>query len=184
MDHPLKGIAFYFAALLVASSTSAATMFENQANCGTADNTLVGGQNAADCNGYFEKSGAGNPNPNEENVNGLGLFGYSDWIEIDNATVSSDPTQNPTSWVYGGDLSAFDQVIFAFKQANGFSAYLFENTALDFSSGTWVGLPSSINPGISHIQILGRVSEVPLPTAAWLFLSALGGLGIIKRKRH
>lgn len=31
---------------------------------------------------------------------------------------------------------------------------------------------------------LVRTSEVPLPATAWLFLSALGGLGIIKRKRH
>ena len=43
------------------------------------------------------------------------------------------------------------------------------------------------------ITLLGQIlvddstltaSLVPIPTAAWLFLTALGGLGIIKRKQH
>lgn len=40
--------------------------------------------------------------------------------------------------------------------------------------------PASFSGRFSNI---GSPSPVPLPAAAWLFLSALGGLGIIKRKR-
>ena len=96
---------------------------------------------------------------------------------------ASDSSANPVSWTYGGDLGTFESAIFAFKQANGFTAYLFNGISGFPSSGSWSGLSS--NPGVSHIQVLARgVAEVPIPAAAWLFGSGLIGLaGIARRKK-
>ncbi len=50
----------------------------------------------------------------------------------------------------------------------------------DLLNGFWyVNIHSDVNPGG---EIRGQVSVVPLPAAAWLFGSALLGLGLIRRR--
>ncbi|MEH6590064.1 MAG: hypothetical protein V7746_07415 [Halioglobus sp.] len=170
--------------LTLSKASMAATIFNNTADCAGSDITLSGGQSAAGCAGYLQKSGRGNPNPNEGNVNALELFGHSDWETIGSAQVTSEEGASEITWSFEGNSGAQNQLIFAFKQANGFSAYLVESGFPEFSSGSWTGLPNGKTVDVSHIEILGRVSEVPLPPAFILFGSALLGLVGVRRPKR
>ena len=53
--------------------------------------------------------------------------------------------------------------------------------AADLQAGLWyINLHTALHGGG---EIRGQVNVVPIPAAAWLFISALGGLFAVKRKR-
>ena len=53
--------------------------------------------------------------------------------------------------------------------------------AVDLLAGLWyINIHSTVSPGG---EIRGQVQVVPISTAAWLFGSALLGLGLVKRKK-
>ena len=53
--------------------------------------------------------------------------------------------------------------------------------AADLLAGLWyINIHTAANPGG---EIRGQVSVVPIPAAAWLFISALGGLAALKRRK-
>ena len=61
------------------------------------------------------------------------------------------------------------------------SATISDTAKADLLAGLWyLNIHSTTSPGG---EIRGQVQVVPLPAAAWLFGSALLGLGVIKRKK-
>ena len=37
-------------------------------------------------------------------------------------------------------------------------------------------------PGVSHVSFYNSAAPIPLPAAAWLLLSAVGALGVMRRR--
>jgi hypothetical protein len=166
---------------------NAATMFDNIANCQVGDLT-IGGESSHACAGYLQKDGRGNPNPDAQNVNALELFGHGDWQEVGSGVVFSNGKDTLFNGSNTGEAEQWGQLIIAFKIANGFSAYYLESDFADLYSLRFESLLYGPNYGASKIQVLGRVSEVPLPSAVILYgfslLSLVGGVVRRKRQQH
>ncbi len=82
------------------------------------------------------------------------------------------------------DLSqtgSYDTFVVGLKPDGGFVYY----NVGDETSGTYGSLTDEddLSHGLSHANLYGMVSEVPVPAAAWLFGSALIGLAGLTRKR-
>ena len=73
------------------------------------------------------------------------------------------------------------------KAGNGdrFGSFMFTNVGAGMYEASFNACPDITRgptcKGISNIEI--TFSEVPLPAAAWLFLTAVGGLGLARRAR-
>ena len=82
------------------------------------------------------------------------------------------------------DLTGLTDVILLFKVGGGnldpvYAAFLLA----DFNglvSGTW-GVSGSNS--LSHVSLYANVAPIPLPAAGFLLIGALGGLGLMRRRR-
>lgn len=72
----------------------------------------------------------------------------------------------------------YNNFIVGLKVANAFAYF----NVGDETSGTY-GDADDLSHGLSHANLYGRISPVPLPAAVWLFGSALFGLGVAKRRK-
>ena len=82
------------------------------------------------------------------------------------------------------DLTGLTDVIIVFKTGTGgttpgFAAFLLADF-IDFVSGEW---SVTEKQGLSHISIYANVAPIPLPAAGFLLIGALGGLGLMRRRR-
>ena len=73
-------------------------------------------------------------------------------------------------------------LVLAFKSGNGqldpdWAAFLLPDGV---TSGTWT---IGDRQALSHVNLYGQFSPVPLPAAAWFLLAGLGGLGAVARRR-
>jgi hypothetical protein len=106
------------------------------------------------------------------------------FINPDNPFITSD---NPQFVDATGDLTGAQTLplylqegltnsggVVAFKLGNSLSGVSLEDVC--FNSGCSVG-------GTPRFMVSGYVTAVPIPAAAWLFGSALAGLGWVRRKR-
>ena len=134
-------------------------------------------------------SGTGNINGNA--MQDPFLMANSDYVLIDKSDgdgtdgLFPDSFDNPTSLTSGlsGSFTftpppGYTNFVIAFKSGEGqldpdWAAFLLPNGVV---TGTWA---ITGNQALSHANIYAQV--VPLPAAAWLFLSAMGGLFGIKR---
>lgn len=155
-------------------------------------------------------SGGPGGNVTETQMNTQAIFGATNWTLLDKLDAGSPSTgqtqegtnglfsltfgspalQNGTwtltsEWTWGAGICAF-----VIKGAKDNAAYLMDVSS---TNGTWfvndLNLPNKKNknnPDLSNIQLFGtdNLAPIPLPAAAWMLLAALGGLGLVSRRRR
>lgn len=104
-----------------------------------------------------------------------------------------DATADTAIQLVGTDQFGTDFVHDAVANGNGqnfFTAYTINDQWIDTMLILGDGINAitdlqqvRVNPGAFPPDGGGGGNEVPLPAAAWLFISALGGLGVVGRKR-
>lgn len=131
-------------------------------------------------------SGVGNLNGNGDAINQLGyvLLDKSDDL-TSGALLQSLVATPPTSGL-GGTFSfsapGYTDFVIALKSGNGildpdWAAF---SLPTGVTSGSWA---ISGSQQLSHVNLYGKVSAVPAPAAFWLFVSGVGGLvGMARRK--
>lgn len=89
-------------------------------------------------------------------------------------------TWSVSSW------AGIEKAVLVLKGGKGFAAYL-----LDLAAGTegkWstqaLTVGNDNQPALSHVALYTTPSVIPLPAAGWMLLSALGGLGLVARRRR
>ena len=120
------------------------------------------------------------------------MFGLTGWILSDknDDMTSGDQTivftNAPVNGVQSGDweintLAGLSSIVITLKAGNGFGAFLLDLAGLDPLSGMW-----SSGKDLSHASIYynGTPSPVPLPAGIWLFLTGVGSLGLIARRKR
>jgi hypothetical protein len=122
----------------------------------------------------FPNGAAGNPSQSSSQMaqlfyGGLGQVAGSSITTTNNGAAGYNLFTNVQSYVYwsGTQYSAIPGVAWGFYTDDGYQ-------------DAFNGKP---NGGYALAVSPGQVSAVPLPAAAWLLLSGLGGLGMIGRKR-
>lgn len=89
-------------------------------------------------------------------------------------------TWSVTNWVGIGSA------MLVVKSSNEFIAYLLDISA--GTSGSWntAGLTNKngVQQEVSHITLYTTPAAIPLPAAGWALLAALGGLGLVARRRR
>jgi len=73
-------------------------------------------------------------------------------------------------------------IVFKVGSANsppGFAAFLLADF-INAVSGEWSVTESQ---SLSHVSLYANVAPIPLPAAGFLLIGALGGLGLMRRRR-
>ncbi len=164
----------------------------------SADAPLPGSANLTGIVGYFELSNALAPNLSMFALNGISSFAFTDGVtmlsdavaSIDAFQVSTDSFGNLTEWqlllinpIAGTQTD--DHIAMRTSSANSGSSSFAVYDSTDYFAGmALIGTESRpvIKRATSESSGQWSVSVVPLPTAAWLFGSALIGLGWMRRK--
>lgn len=145
-------------------------------------------------------------------VAGVGMFGHTDWQELGKAeddlaggtkvtgTIGLTVTNNANGAPWAGDtegkwsvnanaFATFGRIFIVVKSTDAFATYLFDGKSLP-TGGTWNthAFPGNNNNfhGISHFTVFAGgtpISTIPLPAGGLLLLTALGGIGLMRRKR-
>lgn len=131
-----------------------------------------------------------------------GIFGTSNWVlntkyEKDSASYGPSGLMtitNITGDFFQGDWtisswSGVSAAVLVLKGGNGFAAYLLDISA--GLTGQWITQVllngGGKQPQISHVSLYTSAgmppSSVPLPAAGLLMIGALGGLGLLRRRR-
>lgn len=151
-------------------------------------------------------SGANVDLNNPANFGNAALFGSTDWsldtrINVSevqdgfffdapspdgilNAMLDADAlsgTWSVDSW------AGIGQAMLVLKGGNGFAAYLLDLTA--GLTGGWNTQALTVGrndnqPALSHVSLYTTPAPIPLPAAGFLLLGALGGLGVMARRRR
>lgn len=107
----------------------------------------------------------------------------TDSLSNEGLTISSfaleDGEAKAGEWSYSGPAIAN---IIVLKAGTEYAVYLFTNAITDNMPNIGLWDTSDLdNKGLSHITAYSAV--VPIPAAAWLLISALAGLGALRRTR-
>ena len=115
---------------------------------------------------------------NAYDYNGDELFGYSDWVVIEEG-------DGVEKYEFPYPSGEWDAIALLIKAGNGVLGLLYEGDAL--SSWMRGGLSiTDISHDVSGYLLLGREGDmgvVPLPAAGWLLIAGLGGMVAIGRRR-
>jgi hypothetical protein len=117
--------------------------------------------------------------PNGDMFDGVtGLFGITDWVEIQSVgSVSGDQktgtiTVMPNSSGIVAVLLKSGPQFAAYKFESGFSGDLKFTTANEKGLSNWIAFGS------------GEMTPVPLPAAGWMLLAGIGGLAALRRRKN
>ena len=132
------------------------------------------------------QNGSGSPAIYKLDSGGEEDFGNFPTITGDEFSLSFDGDTHVLSWTYtpgtGDPLVRY----FTIKQANGFALFHDDGDAPIYSFSADIDALLGYN-SFSHVawfDSVGTQSVVPIPGALPLFLSALGGLGLVARRRR
>lgn len=196
---PLRTLAAAGLLALMAGGASAATC--NIANFTTSTDCVANVPNVP-------PGGGGNVRVQEMNA-GAGVFGRTGWrllASIGDVDGEQDP-QNSNPFLFSFTYLTFNDAgdplsgtwalnplfrwgtgsfAFAIKGSTNNAVYLMSKLE---TSGTWniFDLQGSfLKPGLSNVRLFGTtdLAPIPLPAAGFLMLGALGGLGLLSRRRR
>ncbi|HEX9857508.1 MAG TPA: VPLPA-CTERM sorting domain-containing protein [Paracoccaceae bacterium] len=180
------------------SGAASAAVYTSSGTCTVSDLTVA----ADDCFGTVlpVPTNVDTVDLNADTFGGLlGLFGNTNWSFLTKVetgagggttegtdiglTLDPDTGGAPGSWeVNPGSLSGYDFIAIILKQGRTWAAYLYEGVIPE--SGDWTSDAFAQDDGLSHFSIYtGPVTPIPLPAAGFLLIGALGGLGVIARRR-
>lgn len=169
------GAVFVLSGVATAKSVDPFGPYTSSGSCSLSDVT----PSADACFGFVnENSNAQQVDWNAAEFDGvLGLFGITDWSELQVDGAFSGPSQG--SFVMG-DFSMYDYVAVSLKGSNTWASYRHDG-------GVGPGLyeyTMANGAGLSNYVVLGSgLSPVPLPAAGWMLLVGIGGLVAMRRRR-
>jgi hypothetical protein len=154
-------------------------------------------RDASDCAGLFTGNDVGKkgtlvPNLDDGSLFDMpgdySIFGQSD--KLGSVVAENGATMGDWTVDFGMDVTKF---VLTLKSSNRYAAFLFENVSGSVFSGTFsTGLAMLLNKNnrpqkLSHLTavVLEKgTTVVPLPATLPLFFAALGGIGLLSRRRR
>ncbi|HEX9858708.1 MAG TPA: VPLPA-CTERM sorting domain-containing protein [Paracoccaceae bacterium] len=141
---------------------------------------------------------------NDSNAAVSGMFGVTDWMQIakvdpvpgtDGGLTIGGDEQEGTWSISGAILAAYESIMLIFKGGDQALPTAVVGYLINTSPGVYTSPFYDIQPGgplagtfrikdISHISLyVANPSPIPLPAAGILLIGALGGLGLLRRRR-